>query len=287
MNPPGVPSMHSWMIYYSEMKTGFLAMGLLLALAGCGDPGAERLESVPEGLGTALPADTLRLLVYNIHHGEGMDEVTDLDRIAAFIRDLDPDLVALQEVDSVVARTDGADQAAVLGTLTGMTPVFGRFMAYQGGAYGMAVLSALPLLESRNVRLPNGSEPRSSVVVRVALPSGRALRLADVHFYETEDERLAQAMRLDSVLAADMIPTIMAGDFNSTPGSVVMNHLSGSWEILPKGDDRFTFSSIEPVREIDFVLVRPTDRFEVLTHHPLDEPLLSDHRPVWAEFLVR
>ncbi|MDA0378473.1 MAG: endonuclease/exonuclease/phosphatase family protein, partial [Bacteroidetes bacterium] len=83
-----------------------------------------------------------------------MDEIIDLERIAALIRKVDPDVVTLQEVDSVVTRTGGVDQAAELGRMTGMRPFFGRFMAYQGGAYGMAVLSRLPVRSWTNVRLP-------------------------------------------------------------------------------------------------------------------------------------
>ena len=60
-----------------------------------------------------------------------MDEALDLDRIAALIRGVAPDLVALQEVDSVTGRTSGVDQAVELGRLTELQSVFGRFMPYR------------------------------------------------------------------------------------------------------------------------------------------------------------
>lgn len=250
----------------------------LILFAGCGSPPGEP---------TSTPPDTLRVLAYNIHHGEGMDEVIDLERIAALIREVDPDLVALQEVDSVVARTNGVDQAEVLGHLTGLTPIFGRFMPYQGGAYGMAVLSRLPVIESANLRLPDGDERRTSVSVRVQTPNGRTVRFSGVHFYRTEQERFSQASRLEALLESGSDPEILAGDFNSEPGGSVMEFLGQRWEILSKGDDRFTFSSFEPVKEIDFVLVRPIDAFEVLGHFLLDEPVMSDHRPVVADLVLR
>ena len=231
--------------------------------------------------------DTLRVLVYNIHHGEGMDEVIDLDRIADLIKGVNPDLVALQEVDSVVTRTSGLDQAAELGRLTGMQPVFGRFMSYQGGAYGMALLSRLEVRYAENLRLPDGTEPRSSVTATVITPAGRELRLTGVHFYRTETERLAQAQRLEDLLGETDVPHILAGDFNSQPGSAVMDFLGEHWSILDKGEDRFTFSSWEPEREIDFVLVRPEGAFEVLGHWAMDEPVISDHRPIVADLVLR
>jgi endonuclease/exonuclease/phosphatase family metal-dependent hydrolase len=250
--------------------------------------GIQRLEMYEMTSSAKTEAsDTVRVMAYNIHHGAGMDEVLDLERIAALIREVNPDLLALQEIDSVATRTGGVDQAAELGRLTGMTPVFGRFMPYQGGAYGMAVLSRWRIAASRNIRLPDGDEPRSSVVVDVTSPStGEMVRFASIHFYRTEDERLAQALELAAQLPNDGVPTILAGDYNSTPGSFVMDFFADEWGIVDKGTDRFTFSSFDPVREIDFVVMRPKDRFTVLRQRVLDEPVASDHRPLFVDFII-
>jgi endonuclease/exonuclease/phosphatase family metal-dependent hydrolase len=230
----------------------------------------------------------LRILAYNIHHGEGMDDVLDLERIAALIREVDPDLVALQEVDSVTSRTDSVDQAAVLAHLTGLESLFGRFMAYRGGAYGMALLSRWPIEESSNLRLPDGEEPRTALSATVVSDkTARRLRFVGIHFYRTDEERLAQARRLDSLLGGEQVPTVLAGDFNSTPGSEVMIYLAESWAVLSKGEDRFTYPSYAPEREIDFVLVQPEDRFEVLRHWLITEPVASDHRPVALDIILR
>lgn len=230
--------------------------------------------------------DTLRVLAYNIHHGEGMDSVLDLERIGDLIRRVGPDVVALQEVDSAVERTNGVDQAAVLGALTEMDHRFGPFMPYQGGAYGMAILSALPIASTDNLRLPDGAEPRSALSVTLDLPSGRQVTLVGIHFYRTEEERLAQARRLSALLADRGEPIILAGDFNSLPGSPTMEALAESWSVVDKGGDRATYPSYAPKREIDFVLVRPPERIEVLSARLLDEPVISDHRPVVVELVI-
>jgi endonuclease/exonuclease/phosphatase family metal-dependent hydrolase len=245
------------------------------------------LGDAPRGSDEVAP-DTIRVLAYNIHHGEGLDELLDLERIAALIRDVDPDLVALQEVDSVTGRTGGVDQAAELGRLTGLSAAFGSFMPYDGGAYGMAILSRWPVGEATNIRLPDGEEPRTSLAITVEIPeSGRSLLFVGIHFYRTAEERLAQAISLEEALGGTAIPTILAGDFNSTPDSEVMTHLAGDWAILEKGDDRLTFSSYDPVREIDFVLIRPASRFDALGQDVLDEPVASDHRPVMVDLMLR
>ena len=236
--------------------------------------------------GTQGPT-TLRILTYNIHHGAGNDEVLDLERIAELIRSLNPDLVALQEVDNRTERTGGVAQAARLGQLTGMGSAFGKFMDYQGGEYGMAVLSRLDYEKPTNHMLPEGPEPRSSMAIRVQLPNGGELIFAGVHFYRTAEERMAQARRLLDVLGTEEVPVILAGDFNSTPDSAVMAFIDESFEIPDKGDNHFTFRSDRPDREIDFIVYRPADRFTVVELRVIDEPVASDHRPVLLVLEIR
>ncbi len=270
------------MLRQASRRTVFTFVAvLLLAVAACSGGRQPRL-------GATATADTLRILAYNIHHGEGMDEVVDLERIAALVRAVDPDLVALQEVDSVTSRTNAVDQAAELGRLTGLEPTFGSFMPYQGGAYGMALLSRWPISESSNLRLPDGEEPRTALSAVVTSPeSGQSLRFVGIHFYRTDEERLAQAKRLEELLGEEEVPTVLAGDFNSTPGSDVMIHLAQAWFIVDKGEDRFTFSSYAPEREIDFVLFQPSDRFVVVGQWLITEPVASDHRPVVVDLVLR
>ena len=97
----------------------------------------------------------LRVLTYNIHHGEGVDGKFDLPRIAEVIKSVSPHVVALQEVDQQTARSSGVDQPAELSRLTGMEVVFGRNIDFQGGGYGTAVLSTLPVKAHSSVKLPS------------------------------------------------------------------------------------------------------------------------------------
>ena len=109
------------------------------------------LFAVPAMVLTVEPGSaekaTLRVLSYNIKHGYGMDGKVDLSRSAELIKRLDPDLVALQEIDKSTERTKRVDQTAELGRMTNMHATFGRFFDYQGGEYGMAVLSRKKPLE--------------------------------------------------------------------------------------------------------------------------------------------
>jgi endonuclease/exonuclease/phosphatase family metal-dependent hydrolase len=251
----------------------------LLVMTACGGAGTPQ--------GGAAPADTLRVLAYNIHHGEGMDSVLDLARLAGLIADQAPDLVAIQEVDVGVERTGRVDQARVLGELTGMSPAFGAFMPYQGGEYGMAVLSRWPIVESRNLRLPDGDEPRTALALRVRSPrTGNELIFVGIHFFRTDTERLAQARQLAALLQAEDVPILLAGDYNSLPDSEVMSFFREDWTVVAKGEDSYTFPSWAPAREIDYFVYRPADRFTVLEQDVLDEPVASDHRPLFMRIVL-
>jgi len=233
--------------------------------------------------------DTVRVLSYNVRHGAGMDDSVDLRRAAAVIRAQHPDVVLLQEIDVGTARTDGVDQAAALAELTGLRHhAFGKFMDYRGGAYGMAALSATPILDSVSHVLPEGEEPRSALAIRVRPHPGMSdLVFVGIHLYRTEEERLAQARRLIEVLDDEQAPVLLVGDFNSQPGTAVMDLLARHWRMPVKPRNaHFTFPADHPEREIDFVLYRPPERFRLLEYRVVDEPAASDHRPVLAVFLV-
>jgi len=253
---------------FSRMKSPLstpLLLGLLLAagaLASCQEPAR------------------FRVMAYNVKHGRGMDGQVDLERTARVIEEQAPDLVTLQEIDAGCQRSGSVDQALWLGERLGMNSVFGAFMDYDGGEYGMALLARPELLESINHRLPDGPEPRTALAARVELEPGRELMLVCVHLYGDEQERLEQAEAMLAALADEACPVVLAGDFNSRPGSVVMNRIEEEFTNIDKGEDRLTFSSVEPRIEIDFVLVRPVEAFRGSALDVLEEPHASDHRPL-------
>ena len=116
----------------------------------------------------------LRVLTYNIHHGEAMDGMFDYERLARVITDVNPDVVALQEVDRGTRRASGADQPALLEELTGLQAVFGHALIYEGGEYGEALLSRWPLDQVRSYHLPfePHQEPRTALTARIVLTNG-------------------------------------------------------------------------------------------------------------------
>jgi endonuclease/exonuclease/phosphatase family metal-dependent hydrolase len=252
-----------------------------------------------------LPSE-IRVLTYNIHHGEGTDKKIDLARIAKVIQSVSPDIVALQEVDQGTARNKGADQPAELAELTGMTVVYGRNIDYQGGGYGTAVLTKLPVKASANEKIPSfyegtpeHPEQRSVQVVELGPPGEPGLVFLCTHFDSRPDERERMASaELVNRLAAKYGDRLMllAGDLNATPDSNVLRALEQHWKIAGSDaksqaadDDRakrlFTFPAASPSKQIDYVLYRPADRWQVVETRVLDEREASDHRPVLSVLL--
>jgi endonuclease/exonuclease/phosphatase family metal-dependent hydrolase len=229
--------------------------------------------------------DIIRVVTYNIKHGRGNDEVVDLDRTAAVLRALRPDIVGLQEVDDGAKRSGNVREAEHLGKSLGIHRAFGKFMDFQGGAYGMAILTKYPIESSSEVRLPEGNEPRVALSVRVTLPDKQLLSIVNVHFDWVRDDsfRFAQAQALTKHLDALTTPYILLGDFNDVPESRTLALFrSRTGEAAKPKEDRLTFSSTEPSKEIDYIFFAPASRWQAREVRVINEPVASDHRPVLA-----
>jgi endonuclease/exonuclease/phosphatase family metal-dependent hydrolase len=236
---------------------------------------------------SAADAPRVRVLTYNIHHGQGVDGKFDLGRIAAVIKQADADVVALQEVDVKTTRAHGVDQAAELARLTGMHVAFGKAMDYADGQYGNALLSRWPLEDVQTHALPfkEGCEPRCIVAARICPPGQpRPFVFAATHLeHANPTVRLCQAGKLGSELAgAGRLPVILSGDLNAEPGSPPMSVVRRYWTDAMEGKWQPTCPAERPNVTIDYVLFRPTDACRVLETRVVEEAVASDHRPVLA-----
>jgi len=227
---------------------------------------------------------------YNIKHGVGNDDSLDLSRSLAVIKAQATDLVALQEIDHLAERSGQVDQTTFLADALQMRGSFASFMDFQGGAYGMATLSAKPIRSTQFLPLPDGLyEPRVAIVQEIELTEGVTLLFANVHFDwisgdEGEKSRSAQATALITYLDQFDLPTIITGDFNCTPDSPTMELFYGAGFVFAdKGDDNLSFQGGNKV-EIDHMIFRSTSSFQFATKFIdlLDEPIVSDHRPLVA-----
>jgi endonuclease/exonuclease/phosphatase family metal-dependent hydrolase len=235
---------------------------------------------------------------YNIKHGVGMDGVLDLERTSVALAGLDADIIALQEVDEFVSRSGGIDQATWLGEKLGMESAFGSFMDFQGGRYGLAILSRFPIEHSEIWRLANGNEPRVALAVRIRPTFGKSTALNNpitfvvVHFDWVGDDtfRFTQASQtIEHIQALDTTtPWVVLGDFNDTPTSRTMRAFFDIGKNAAKRvGESMTFPANAPNKEIDFIIAGPPVRWKNVRSVVVDEPTASDHLPVAATLTLR
>jgi endonuclease/exonuclease/phosphatase family metal-dependent hydrolase len=228
----------------------------------------------------------LRVLCYNIHHAEGVDGKLDLPRIARVILSVKPDLVALQEVDQNTKRTEQVDQAVELARLTKMKSIFGSNIDFQGGHYGNAILSRFPIVRKKNLHLPNvdSGEQRGVLesVIKVSKDQSIFFLATHLDHRRPDEERLASAKFINQMIGiSDGRPAILVGDFNDVPDSSTLKEIGKLW-VRTNSDIAPTIPVAKPTRQIDYILVRPKNRWKVIESKVLDENVASDHRAIFA-----
>ncbi len=222
---------------------------------------------------------------YNVRHGWGMDDVVDVTRQADVLARLQPDILFLQEIDRGAERTHGEDQLEIFSRMLGMEGRFARFMEFQGGEYGLALVSKYPILRHQSISLPPGSiEPRTALAVQLQLPFlSLPMQCVCVHlsFEPGEDDvRKAQVQTLLDYLAQTPGPAMIGGDFNGVLESPAIQLLRGHFHLPPKSPPSSTYPADQPTCEIDHIAWCGLDEFASTSYAVIPESVASDHRPV-------
>ncbi len=254
----------------------------------------------------------MRIATFNILHGRTVgDGVVDLDRLRTCVRDLDPDILALQEVDLEQDRSGRTDLTAVAAEAMGA--VAHRFVAAISGTpgatwiaatgeeqpgtagYGIALLSRFPATTWQVVRLPRiptrfpmylpgpnrvmvvDEEPRAAVIAQLDTPAG-ALSVANTHLSFVPGWNRRQLRRLVKDLRGLPGPHLLMGDLNLTPGA------AARWSQMRALASAATFPAEAPQRQLDHIL---TDHPGLRGRHSDAPPApLSDHRPLVVDIDV-
>lgn len=236
----------------------------------------------------------LRVMAYNIHHCNPPSEPgkIDVEAIIATIREQQPDLLALQEVDVMTGRSENIDEAKRIAEALNMHYYFGKAIDHDGGEYGVAILSRFPVSEEKTYPLPTeegtGGEPRVLATAKVQLPDGQNIRFGSTHLdAQSEDvNRLLQIKAIGEIASKEELPFVIAGDFNAPPESEIIEildlHFQRSCQDCPP-----TIPVINPTKAIDFIAFRPQSFFEVKNHEVISETYASDHLPVFTVLTLK
>jgi endonuclease/exonuclease/phosphatase family metal-dependent hydrolase len=233
----------------------------------------------------------LRVMTYNIHVGVGMDKKLDLQRIADVINAARPDLVGLQEVDRGVKRTEGKDEIAELAALTRMEYAFAPNLDYQGGKYGVAILSRFPIRHTEHRMFENKREAERRGMLRIEVEiEGKRLNFLTTHLdYQFEDGRLFESEQLLKFLEGVKGPMIVVADLNDVPSGsafkLLRTKFEDAWMTSGATTDGFSYPADKPVKRIDHIFYGAGHRIRARKSWII-ETLASDHIPVMAELEI-
>jgi endonuclease/exonuclease/phosphatase family metal-dependent hydrolase len=236
-------------------------------------------------------------MTYNTHSCVGTDGKTSPRRIADIIMEYAPDIVALQELDMGLSRTDSVDQAQFIADQIRMDYHFHPTLFIEEGQYGNAILTHFPMRVVRACHLPGlprrtQLEKRGALWVEIMI-GDRPVQVVVVHMGLNRAERLAQAMELagSDWLASPQCqgPSILCGDLNSFPGSRVHRLLKTCMRdaLSCAGNIGATWPGRFPVARLDYIYV--SEDVSILDCSVLRSPLIrraSDHLPLMARLRI-
>ncbi len=228
---------------------------------------------------SAQAQNTLKLMSYNIKNANGMDNVCNFQRIANVINNASPDVVAIQEVDSMTNRSG---QKYVLGEIADRTQMHGYFapaIDYDGGKYGIGLLTKQVPLRLQTLPLPGREEARTLILAEFA-----DYIYCCTHMSLTEEDRMKSLELVKAFTSSSTKPLFLAGDMNAEPESGFIKELQKDFQIL-SNPKQHTFPAPDPKETIDYIatLKQNAKGFAVISAKVINEPMASDHRPILVE----
>jgi endonuclease/exonuclease/phosphatase family metal-dependent hydrolase len=224
-----------------------------------------------------MPA--LKLASYNVHRGIGRDRKCIPERILAVIREIDADVVALQEVE---AHDSGGDMLAWLADQTGFRAIAGTTLVRHDGHYGNGLLTRCPVIATRLVDLSvHRCEPRGAIAADLDC-QGERLRVVATHLGLRPSERRQQVKQLLPLFSErPQDRAILVGDLNEwflwgRPLRWLHKHFART-PAIP------TFPAIKPVLSLDRLWAHPGHILKKLeAHNTALSRIASDHLPLVA-----
>jgi len=259
------------MLHRLNLRYGLCLTMILVAVGASGLPSGSDAQGDP---------DTVRVMSYNIKHGQGNDDcvdptavegevpdvqcAVDLERTAEVIRAQDPDIVAIQEVDRFWARSGAVDQPDELGTMLNMETCFAANLDHdpddhgsEDHQYGTLILSRFPILSCENTLLPTPDdwEQRGLLEARIDVEGVGEISVLDTHLQagregeeqEAIRQRTEQAEAIAEQVKGIDVPVVLMGDFNAQPDDAELaslfeteTGLQDAWTVNGDGTGGFT-----------------------------------------------
>lgn len=252
----------------------YLAIGLLQGICCY----AQKKKLKPKAI-------TVKVMTYNIRHGVNDLGQTNLLRVVELLKKHQPDFVALQEIDSGVTRSGKLNQMRILSMLSGYNEVFAKAIDFQGGKYGLGILSKHDIESVQQLKLPNpnSTEPRILMCTTVAFSDSKYVRFCNTHLDNRSPlNRGLQAAVINEYLKNSLYPVILGGDFNAEPSDHTLEALTKYWNDAGQNTEGATYPNNG--KRIDYFWTHKESKVKIIDYQVLYEPNTSDHQPVVATY---
>ena len=228
-----------------------------------------------------LSAQTVKVMTYNVHNGIGLDKKRDHDRIADLIAREKPDFVGIQEVDSMTNRSGNIFVLGDIAQKADMIPTFAPAIPWDGGIYGIGILSLTNPGNINRIPLPGREENRVLLITEFD-----NFIIINTHLSLTPDDALESVKIIHDILPSlGSKPVILTGDLNSLPDSQVIKALEKDFTIVSP-ENAPTFPANNPTERIDYIMISKGHKFTVKRAEVIDDKIASDHRPVIVEINI-
>ncbi len=221
----------------------------------------------------------LTLVTYNIRYGKGIDGQVNVHRVIETLKEINADIISLQEVERYSLRSNLADQVKLLATELDMNVLYIPSLAYPGFYYGNVILSRFPIIGSEVIYLPSKGEKRTAIIGKIQLPHLEEVYVVNTHLGLNKYERLEAIEKIYQFIEQVDNPIFLTGDLNSTPN--MMEY--GIWsDYLTKSNEGIPLQTFyKKDWQIDYIF--HSHHFTV-TNVSVHKSDASDHFPVVGLF---
>ena len=233
------------------------------------------------------------MLNYNVHHFVGANDTyhfVDINSLANIVNSQKVDIITLQELD-VNTRRSGItlNQIEELAKRTRMFYQFGKTIDYEGGDYGIGILSKYPILSSVLYPLPSkvqSEEKRGLLICTLDIGTGRQLIVATTHLgSQSNESRVLQAREIIR-LSKDKKIDLLTGDFNAVATEEPIRILKEEFVFDSRFKEQNTIPTEKSYKKIDFIVKSHFSKIEILRQSVYSLESLSDHNMMLSDFTL-